>query len=253
MKTRRWGLQKGLTELFNICLNNIINDVYLWLLFLFTDVFCFFSADLDELRQIAHHIAVWLKKGHSSILFWSTYLKVIIVIKKVSLRAEFKIEVRENFLLLLRQKTTNDPFVYITVIDIVTLLPNSIISADTHHKHLKKCLMNASDHVQKNKEDTQFLFSVTHFAVFFSYTCEHFSKATEKPFNFINTSRSQNSVGSDLWEHLSEFLKHMKTVKKLMKFAASMIALSLLLNNYSSDLHSKFSTFFKTSDNLIQL
>jgi hypothetical protein len=251
MKTRRWGLQKGLTELFNICLNNIINDVYLWLLFLYRCFLLLFCWSWWAQTDCTPHSCM-VKERSLINSFWSTYLKVIIVIKKVS-QGRIQDWGQRKFSVAVKTENNKWSFVYITVIDIVTLLPNSIISADTHHKHLKKCLMNASDHVQKNKEDTQFLFSVTHFAVFFSYTCEHFSKATEKPFNFINTSRSQNSVGSDLWEHLSEFLKHMKTVKKLMKFAASMIALSLLLNNYSSDLHSKFSTFFKTSDNLIQL
>ncbi len=252
-ETRRRGLQKGLAGSFELSLDDIANDIYTRLLFPFTDVFCLFSADLGGLSQIARHIAVWLEKGDSSTRPWSTYPRVIIVTEEGSPGADFEIEARESFLLMLRQEITINPFAYITAINIVILFPKDVTSADARHRRLKERLIDASDHIRKNKEDTRSLFSATHFAAFFSYACEHFSKATEGPFDFIHASRIQNPVSTGLEEHLSHFLTHIKSVKELKEFAAPMIASSLLLDNYPPDSHSKFSSLFETTDDLIQL
>jgi hypothetical protein len=40
-----------------------IDTIYSLLLLPFADVFCMFSADIGGFRQIARHLAVWLKKA----------------------------------------------------------------------------------------------------------------------------------------------------------------------------------------------
>ena len=74
------------------------------------DVFCFFSADLGGFKQIAHHVATWLEKGSSSSLPKCMYLRVIIVSDKIPPGAEIEKEARKNFLRILEEEITKDPF-----------------------------------------------------------------------------------------------------------------------------------------------
>lgn len=222
--------------------DKIAVEIYSHLLFPFADVFCFFSADLGGFRQIARHIATWLEIGQSSNLPKSTHPRVVIVTEKIPLGVESEREARKAFLWLLREETTKDLSEKISAIDIVALFPSNKISVEARHRRLKECLMNSSDQVRKNKEDTKTLFSATHFTAFSKYACDHFSKTSTEPFDFIKASRIQNPVAPDLGEHLSNFLKHIKSIEELTEFAVPTIASSFFLDNYPPDTHSKQSS-----------
>jgi hypothetical protein len=99
--------------------------------------------------------------------------------------------------------------------------------------------LNRSDEVRRNREDARTLFSVTHFADLFQCACDHFSQTSEGLFDFIKASRKQNPIAKDLAEHFSIFLKHIKSAKELTEFTVPVIALSILLDNYPPDTHSK--------------
>lgn len=60
---------------------------------------------LVGLDKVARHVAIYLKRGHSSALLRSIYSKVMIVIKEFSFRIESDVVARERFLKLLREKT----------------------------------------------------------------------------------------------------------------------------------------------------
>lgn len=237
--TTRRALPRSVAGLPSVSLDEVTDSIYSRLLFPFTDVFCFFSADLGGFRQIARHIAAWLDTSQSSTLPKSTYPRVIVVTEKMPPGAQREKEARKAFLWLLREETTKDPFERISDIDIIAIFPNGKMSGEARHRRLKECLLNASDQVRKNREDSLTLFTATHFAAFFGYACGHFSETPSKPFDFIMTSRKQNSVAPDLAEHLSNFLKHIKSPKQLTEFAVPMIASSILLDNYPPDCHSK--------------
>ena len=208
------------------------DSIYSRLLLPFADVFCFFSADIGGFRQIARHIAAWLDKGQSSTLSRSTYPRIIIVTEKMPVGREPEKEARKAFLWLLREETTHDLSEQISAIDIVALLPKGKVSAEARYRRLKECLLKGSD-------ETRTLFSATHFAALFRYACGHFSQASEEPFDLIKASRKQNPVAKDLAEHLSIFLKHIRSVKELIEFAVPVIASSIFLDNYPPDTHSK--------------
>jgi hypothetical protein len=126
-----------------------------------------------------------------------------------------------------------------SAIDIVALLPQGKVSAEARYRRLKERLLSGSDEVRRNIEETRTLFSATHFAALFRYACDHFSQAFQKPFNFIKASRKQNPVAKDLAEHLSTFLKHIRSVRELIEFAVPVITSSILLDNYPPDTHSE--------------
>jgi hypothetical protein len=216
-----------------------IDTIYSLLLLPFTDVFCMFSADIGGFRQIARHLAVWLEKAQPSKIPRTTRPRVVIVTEEMSPGAEREKEARKAFLSLLREETTRNPFEQISDIHVVALLPDCRVSPEAQYRRLKECLLNRSDEVRRNREDTYTLFSARHFAALFQYACDHFSQGSEEPFNFIKASRKQNPIAEDLAKHISNFLKHIKSAKELMEFAAPVIASSFLLDNYPPESHSK--------------
>ncbi|KAI9767708.1 MAG: hypothetical protein M1839_004369 [Geoglossum umbratile] len=233
-----------------LSLNEIADSIYTRLLFLFADVLCFFSSDLGGFKQIACHMAAWLEKGQSSTLPKSTYPRVVIVTEKIPLGAESEKEARNAFIRMLREETTKDLSEQVSAINVVALFPNGKMSDEARHRCLKERLMDESDQVRKNKGDTRTLFSATHFAAFFKYACDHLSETFEEPLDFIKLSRIQNPIAADLQEHLSNFLKHIKSPMELIEFAVPMIASSFLLDSYPPDIHmfeptSVFKTLYK--------
>jgi len=215
------------------------DKIYFHLLLPFADVFCFFSADVGGFRQIARHLAVWLEKVQPSTLPRNTRPRVVIVTEKIPPGAEREKEAKKAFLWLLREETTRDLSEQISDIHVVALLPDRRISPKARYRRLKERLLNESDEVQNSREINRTLFSVTHFAALFKYACDHFSQASEEPFDFIKASRKQNPIAKDLAEHISIFLKRIKSAKELTEFAAPIIASSILLDNYPPDTHGK--------------
>jgi hypothetical protein len=121
----------------------------------------------------------------------------------------------------------------------MALLLNYKVSSKARYRRLKECLLNKSDEVRKNRENTRTLFSVTHFDALFRYAYDHFSQPFKGLFDFIKALRKQNPIAKDLAKHLSIFLKYIKSAKELIKFAVPVIASSILLNNYPPETYSK--------------
>lgn len=230
--TRRALLESSLS------LNERGDEIYSRLLFPFTDVFCIFSDDLSGFRQVARYLSTWLEQGQASTLPKSTYPRVIVITENIPLTAER--EARKGFLQLLEEETTKDISEKFSAIDIVALFPRSQMSAEARYRRLKESILNGSDQVRRNREDTQTLFSAIHFSAFFKYACDHFCKSSTELFDFIKASRIQTPVSTNLREHLSNFLKHIKATKELTEFAVLAIASSFLLDNYLPDTHGKY-------------
>jgi hypothetical protein len=78
-----------------------------------------------------------------------------------------------------------------------------------------------------------------HFAAFFRYACDYFSQVSKELFDLTKASRKKNPVAKNLAEHLSIFLKHIRSIKELIEFAVLVIISSILLDNYPLDTYSK--------------
>ena len=216
----------------------IVGSVYPQLLLPFTDVFCFFSADIGGLRQVACYLAAWIERGHSSTLPKSTYPRVVIVTDEIPPGTGIEKEARKTFLSMLNEETTKDPFEKLSEIKIVTLLQCDTMSVATRYRRVKECLLNMSDYVRKAREDSRTMFSATHFVALFEYACRHFTRTSEEPFNFITASR-RNPIAPDLGKHLSTFLELVRNSKQLTDFAVCTIASSFLLDTYPPEAHRK--------------
>jgi hypothetical protein len=166
-ETRRRTLLRVGGRLSLSTLDQSTDKIYSHLLLPFTNVYCFFSANVSGFRQIARHLAVWLQTAHLSTLSRNTYPRVVIVTKKILPGAEEEKEAKKAFLLLLGEEMTSDLYEQIPDIYVVALLPISRVSPQARYRPLGECLLNVSDDVQRNREETRTLFSTTHFTTLF--------------------------------------------------------------------------------------
>ena len=218
-------------------LQTAVDSLYSRLLSPFTDVFCFFAADLGGLQPIALRIASWLNTGPPSTLPVATHSQIIIVTEP-SMPDLQETRVLDHFLQLLAQETRTDPSTCFAGIRVLSLLPSGDVSPLARHRKLKEALMDASDKVRLARIESRTLFSAQHFAAFLGHACSHFAINSE-PFNFIRTSRIDNLPALDLKDHLTRFLLKIRTLPELKSFAIPLIASSLLLDNYPPDMHRK--------------
>jgi hypothetical protein len=159
--------------------------------------------------------------------------------EKIPLRGEREKEARKAFLLLLREETIHDLSEQISDLYVVALLPVHKVSSKARYRRLKECLLNRSDEVRRRKEDIRTLFSVIYFTALFRYAYDYFSQPSKEPFDFVIASKNQNPIAEDLAKHISNLLKHIKSVKELIEFAVLVIASSFLLDNYPLKSHNR--------------
>jgi len=216
-------------------LQTAADNVYFQLLFLFTDVFCFFAPDLGGLQPIVRRIASWLNSSQPSTLPLVIYPQIIIVIEQSTPELQ-ESRVLDRFLQLLARETTTDPSTCFAAIRVLSLLPDGYISPQARYRKLKESLMNASDQVRLARIESRTLFSAQHFAAFLNHACSHFAEAAKEPFDFIRTSRISNPPALDLKEHLTNILHKISSLAELKSFAVPLIASSLFLDSYPPDM-----------------
>ena len=222
-------------------LDQVWSRLFTDLLYPFVDTFCFFCDDLGGLDSVTPIVGAWLQRGHSSTLPRSTLPRLILVTQALHPSTEREIDARQKFLELLKQETPEDIFEQVSAIEVIALFPSGSLSTRSRHRLLRERLMDRSDRVRQSRENSRVLFTTRHFTTFLKAACENFANNTNK-FDFIQSSRVHNSVAVNLEEHLSNFLKYIKSTDKLIDFAAPIIASSLLLDNYPPDAHCKFSS-----------
>jgi hypothetical protein len=86
---------------------------------------------------------------------------------------------------------------------------------------------------------------MTHFIRFVKSACGHFLQTTDKLYNFINASRVDNPFLINLDKYLTNFLKHITSLRELIRFVAPIITSSFLLDSYPPDSYYKLITCFE--------
>ncbi|RDL30200.1 uncharacterized protein BP5553_10478 [Venustampulla echinocandica] len=206
------------------------------LLFPFTDVFCFFAADLGGLQPVARRLATWLNTRQPSTLPAATHPQIVVVTEPSAIE-NHESQLLDRFLRLLAQETAIEPSTHFAGIRILCLLPDGDVSAQARHRRLKESLMNASDQVRSARVQCRSLFSAQHMASFLTQAYSHFAENPTEPFSFIRASRIGNPAALDLREHLTNFLLKVGTLAELKSFAIPLVASSLLLDNYPPGSH----------------
>ena len=221
-------------SIVGVGLQHVADQLYSTLLSPHTDVFCFFAADLGGLEAIARRVVAWLNVGHLA-TSPAAALPHIVIVTEFS-ASESESVARDRFIALLATESRLDVFARFAGIRVIALLPASNVSAQARHRRLKEGLMAASDQVRSARADSLMLFAGHHFAAFLGHTCSHFADGSTEPFNFIRTARLNNPPAADLKDHLANFLQKISTVAE-MRSAVSVVASSLLLDNYPPDMH----------------
>ncbi|KKY29202.1 putative patatin-like phospholipase [Phaeomoniella chlamydospora] len=213
-------------------------DIYSRLLCPFADVICFFAVDFDGYVSIARHLAACLDKGQPSTLPKTTYPRLLIVTEAQVPGPASDEEAKDVFLQVLREETVKGFQERFSTLEVVTVLPEGTTSAsEPHYDRLREHFKEAVNEVRAARAEARMLFSARHFAAFFDYACDHFSKTTREPFDFIKTSRLRNPVPAELDEHLCNFLKRIESPEEVTEFAVPVIASSLLLDHYPPGMH----------------
>jgi hypothetical protein len=174
----------------------------------FADVFCFYSEDLEG---IARYLATW-----------SEYTTLP--------------ESPRPLVLIVTEKAPND--VKRALVEARSDLPELVSGIEIitpRHRFLKERLMDVSDRVRKSREEAHMLFSASHLEAFLRASVETFANL----FSFITVSRAHNPMASDIEDHISCLLGHIKSPKELIEFAAPTIASSILLDCYPPNSHRK--------------
>lgn len=218
--------------------DHLATDLCGTLLYAFTDVFCFFAADLGGFRQIARRMASWLESDCLQSLPSRTRPKVIIVSDVGSSTPEYEKNAKTTFLWFLGQETEKDVSMYLSSIEVVAPVAEGKASPASRYRRLKERLLDGCDQVRACRSDTSTLFSTTHFAALLHLACEHFCQGPTTAFDFIAASRKQNPVPNRLDEHISTFLSHSHP-EDFDTFAAPTIGSSLFLDSYPPGCHSK--------------
>ena len=211
------------------------DKLYFRLLAPFSDVFCFFAADLGGLRPIVERLAVWLDLGRPSNLSKATRPSILIVTEQ----GQAEEATLSEFKQMLTEETTIDASEQFSDVQVLGLLPRGKISSKGRHRTLKEALLNASDRVRAARSTSRSLFSARDFSAFFDYASDHLAATSSEPFDFILTSRVDNKVSPYLERHLVDFLQRMRSFDQLRHFAIPVIASSILLDSYTPNLHSK--------------
>ncbi|KAF2113714.1 hypothetical protein BDV96DRAFT_601192 [Lophiotrema nucula] len=177
-------------------------DIYGQLLYPYTDLFCFFSADLGGFGQIACFLAQLLNRTSKPKILPS----VVIVFEADTSHHQWDRNAKETFISLIRGATIKNPFDYFAQVDVIAVQPKGRISDVARYRPVKERLMRISDQIREYRRDSSMLFSANHLAAILEASSDCLITSHE-PIDVVRISRIQNPVAPDLDEHLSTMLQ----------------------------------------------
>ncbi|RAQ98766.1 putative patatin-like phospholipase [Stemphylium lycopersici] len=216
---------------------NAADEAHARILSPFADVFCFFAADIGGLRLAAKRVAGLLMQSSSPWHLNRTLPSMVVATDALPCRAEAETEALTDFLRMVEEETAIDPYQHFSSLEIVAVLPRGAVSPDTRYLHLKERVMARSDQVRSVRREARMLFSASHLAALLQGAGERFASSLDAPCDPVQMSRLHNPVAEDLSDHLSAFLRHVRSSAQLTEFAAPMVASTLVLDSYAPGAH----------------
>jgi hypothetical protein len=230
------GPRSGITS---VDLQSAADRLHSALLLPFTDVFCFFAADMGGLEPVAHRIAAWLETGRPATLPPASLPEIVVVTESSASESESR--TLDRLLEMVARETRMAISACFAGVRVLNLLPVNQVSTQARHRRLKESLMAASDRVRTVRAESLTLFSAQHFAAFLDAACSHFVEGHSTPFDFIKTARLGNPPGADLSSHLKKFLGTIETLDDMRGFGVPFLASSLLLDHHPPEMHREWS------------
>lgn len=236
---------------------DIANLVYTKLLSPFSTLICLFADDFQGLDEIAKILAIWLVNlsNRPSDLPMSTHPRIVILRTHVDSHVFDEIAATRTFIRVLvgeaekrsglqierargrisQAKLESMLFSHFSSIHIIAL--PSPKSSNRTWKALRTRLLLVSEEVHSRRAMAKVAFSAIHFKSFFHLACDHFSKDIVRPFSFITASRLSNPVSVKIPEHVSAFVRQVRSVEQLHTIGVPVIASALVLDAFPPEMH----------------
>lgn len=135
----------------------------------------------------------------------------------------------------LQQKILRNFYSFITVLH----LSDEQIFLLAHFQRLQELLRRQMNEMRQVLQSNECLYFVIHLNKFFQMTVLHTVVSILQSFNFVIASQENNEVESDHINHVISFLRLEIRYKLSYDILMSFIASSILLDVYSSKMHSK--------------
>ncbi len=229
------------TESFSVRWANamIMHDVYNILhariFCLFSDVLCIFVDDFLNFKSVVNHLKAWVIVEAESSLFKQARSSVVIVKRsdETSDSSTHDLLEMQDVQFSLNQKILKDFYSFIKILH----LTDEQILLLTRFRRLKKLLWRQMNEMQNVWLRCRCLYSIVHLNKLFQIVISQIATSALRSFNCIMTSRLDNEVDSDHFNHLTSFLWFEVYRDLSNDIMTSFIASSILLNVYSLKMH----------------
>lgn len=224
-------------------MHNVYDILYDRLFCLFIDVLCIFVDDFINFESVVNHLKAWVAADSKSTLFKQTKSRVVIVKwnDEVSSSSTYDFLEMKDSQFSLQQKILRNFYFFITVLH----LTDEQIFSLACFRRLQELLRRQINEMRQVQQSNECFYFVIHLNKFFQMTVSHTVVSILQSFNFVITSRENNEVESDHIDHVISFLRLETRYKLSYDVLMSFIASSILLDVYSSKMHSKI--FFMQS------
>ncbi|KAL8802034.1 MAG: hypothetical protein Q9200_006728, partial [Gallowayella weberi] len=195
--TLEWADFKESKELSDI--------VHSRLLFLFVNVLCIFADDFPDFLDVVNLLQKWASMGRNSCTLSLPQLRVIIVRRgrAAGPSPTFDLLETEDVRFNLQRPEIIQYYSSVTVL----YLADEQISPLARYQRLKELLQRQLDEAVHFRQACGTLFSALHLASFFSKAVQYFATTVSRPFDYLLSTRPNESFDWAYREHLGSFLR----------------------------------------------
>ena len=214
----------------------IFDVIHARLLFLFINVLCIFADDFPDFLDVVNLLQKWASFGKNSSTLSLPQLRVIIVKRgrAADPSPTFDLLETEDVRFNLQRPEIVQFYSSVTVL----YLADEQISPLARYRRLKELLQRQLDEAVHFRQACGTLFSALHLAYFFSRAVKHFASTTTRPFDYMLSTRPNESFDWGYSQHLVSFLQLGTACKAPCDAIVSHIASTILLDAYPPGCHS---------------
>ncbi len=224
--------------------DTIVHDVYdilhARIFCFFSNVLCIFIDDFLNFNSVVNRLKIWIIVEAESSFFEQARSSVVIIKRddETSASSTHDLLEMQDVQFSLNQKILKDFYSFIKILH----LTDEQIFLLTRFRQLKKLLWKQMNEMQNVWSRCQCLYFVVHLNKFFQIVVSQTAVSALRSFNFVTTSRLDNEVDSDHFDHLTSFLRFEMYRDLSNDIMTSFIASSILLNVYSFNMHREYCT-----------
>jgi hypothetical protein len=217
----RWKF-KDIAEVFTSLTCRVVHP--------FADVVCLFARADEDLEKIADRLALWSRFRSAGSK--STVFRPQLLIVPGSQESRDPEVLRAQLAkLLVDRKVTNPLQDFSAVTFFVDRL--SVQS-------IRQSIRASTKEARIIRQGDSTLFNAVHFERYFHHACDQFARCDKGSFDFIEASRIHRPVSGSLSITVAKMLSYAHSQEELTKFVAPMLADSLILDNYTYEVHRQY-------------